>query len=83
MPVRVCLAALAALLFLGPVRAQGVGAETPLRPVTGAAAITNARVVVAPGRVLERATVVIRDGRIVAVGPDVAVPFDADVVEGD
>ncbi len=82
MPIRVCLAALAALLLVGPAVAQGVGAETPLRPVTGAAAITNARVVVAPGRVLERATVVVRDGRIVAVG-DVAVPFDAEVVEGD
>ncbi|WP_420456572.1 amidohydrolase family protein [Rubrivirga sp.] len=83
MSVRVCLAALAVLLLVGPARAQGVGAGTPLRPVTGAAAITNARVVVAPGRVLERATVVVRDGRIVAVGRDVAVPFDADVVEGD
>ena len=31
---------------------------------------------------LERATVVVRDGRIEAVG-DVAVPFDARVVEGD
>lgn len=83
MPLRACLAALAALLLVGPARAQGVGPETPLRPVTNAAAITNARVVVAPGRVLERATVVVRDGRIVAVGEDAAVPFDADVVEGD
>jgi hypothetical protein len=34
-------------------------------------------VVQAPGRVLERATVVVRDGLIEAVGPDVAVPYDA------
>lgn len=83
MPVRACLAAVAALLLAVPARAQGIGAETPLRPVTTAAAITNARVVVAPGRVLDRATVVVRDGRIVAVGENVDVPFDADVVEGD
>jgi len=31
-------------------------------------AITNARVVVAPGQVIERGTVVMRDGIIVAVG---------------
>ena len=83
MPVRACLAAAAALLLVLPARAQGIGADTPLRPVTRAAAITNARVVVAPGRVLDRATVVVRDGRIVAVGEDADVPFDADVVEGD
>lgn len=83
MPLRACLAALAALLLVGPARAQGIGAETPLRPATNAAAITNARVVVAPGRVLDRATVVVRDGRIVAVGANAEVPFDADVVEGD
>jgi len=37
-------------------------------------ALTNARVVVAPGRVLERATVVVRNGRIDAVGDRVQVP---------
>ena len=83
MPVRVCLAALAALLLVGPASSQGISAETPLRPVTRTVAITNARVVVAPGRVLDRATVVLRDGRIEAVGEGVAVPFDAQRVEGD
>jgi hypothetical protein len=54
-----------------------------VRPVTRTFAITNARVVQAPGRVIDRATVVIRDGIIEAVGPTVTVPFDADVIEGD
>ncbi|MDT0630630.1 amidohydrolase family protein [Rubrivirga litoralis] len=76
------VAALACCLAL-PARAQGISAETPLRPVTQTLALTNARVVTAPGEVLERATVVVRDGRIEAVGRDVAVPFDARVVEAD
>lgn len=54
-----------------------------MRPVTNAVAITNARVVVAPGRVIDRATVVVRDGRIEMVREGAAVPYDADVVEGD
>ena len=83
MTLRSSLAAFAALVIAAPALAQGVGADTPLRPTTRAAAITNARVVVAPGVVLDRATVVVRDGRIEAVGEGVAVPFDADVVEGD
>ncbi len=83
MPLRACLAALAALLLVGPASAQGISAETPLRPVTSAVAITNARVVVSPGRVLDRATVVVRDGRIEAVGERVEVPFDAQRIDGD
>lgn len=83
MSLRSCLAAAAALFLAGPTLAQGVGADTPLRPTTRAAAITNARVVVAPGVVLDRATVVVRDGRIAAVGAGIEVPFDADVVAGD
>ncbi len=83
MALRFPLAALAALLLVLPARAQGVSEDTPLRPVTGAVALTNARVVVAPGRVLDRATVVVRDGRIVAVAEGAEVPFDARVVEAD
>lgn len=37
-------------------------------------ALTNVRIVTAPGRVIERGTVVIRDGRIAAVGANVPVP---------
>jgi hypothetical protein len=51
--------------------------------VTRTVAITDARVVQAPGRVLDRATVVVRDGLIEAVGRDADVPFDARVIEGD
>ena len=84
MVLRHRLAALALVCVLAlPARAQGISSETPLRPVTQTLALTNARVVVAPGRVLDRATVVVRDGRIEAVGPDVRVPFDARVVEAD
>ena len=42
-------------------------------------ALVNARVVVAPGRVLEQATVVIRNGVIQAVGATVTPPPDARV----
>ncbi|MGB3544581.1 MAG: hypothetical protein WBA11_16805, partial [Rubrivirga sp.] len=83
MTFRATLAAVAALLAFGPAHAQGVRADTPLRPVTNVVAITDARVVVAPGRVLERATVLIRDGRIESVGEGAVLPFDADVIEGD
>jgi len=47
------------------------------RPTREVWALTNARIVVAPGRVIERGTVVVRDGRIEAVGPRVTAPVDA------
>ncbi len=40
-------------------------------------ALIGARLVVAPGRVLEKGTVVVRDGVIVAAGAEVAAPADA------
>src|SRR5262245_30415469 len=45
-------------------------------------AIRDAKVVVEPGTVLPKATVVVRDGLIAAVGPDVPVPPDAAVIDG-
>ena len=46
-------------------------------------AITNARIVIAPGQVIERGNVVMRDGIIVAVGANAAVPADARIWKGD
>jgi imidazolonepropionase-like amidohydrolase len=47
-----------------------------------AVAITNARVWTGTGPVLERATVVIQGGRIVAVGETVAIPAGATTIDG-
>ena len=46
-------------------------------------AITNVRIVVAPGQAIENATIVLRDGLIEAVGADVTAPPDAQVIEGE
>jgi imidazolonepropionase-like amidohydrolase len=45
-------------------------------------AIVGARVLTVSGAALERATVVLRDGLVAAVGPDVAPPPDARVLDG-
>src|SRR5215470_5856935 len=70
------LGALLVALFV-PVAARN---PADLRPA--AYAIRDARVVTEAGTVLPKATVVIRDGLITAVGPDVEVPPDALVTEG-
>ena len=62
--------------------------ETDTRPVEGlhehvpsVYALTHAKITVEPGRVLEDATLVIRDGAIVAVGNKVDPPGDATVID--
>ena len=50
----------------------GIRQEAP-----GVHALVDARIVVAPGKVIERGSVVIRDGRIEAVGSNVTLPDDA------
>ena len=66
---------------------QPPGQQAPNRndipTITRTYAITNARIVVAPGQEIPRGTVVLRNGVIEAVGPDVPVPTDAWVLEGD
>ena len=58
------------------------GAQLGERAIPGVYAITNARVVPVAGPTLARATVVIRDGLISAVGAGVPVPADARTIDG-
>jgi imidazolonepropionase-like amidohydrolase len=71
------------VLLPGAAFAQQAGRTEPvtaLRDNTpGVHAFTNARIVVAPGRVLDRATLVVRNGVIEAVGANVTAPADARV----
>ncbi|MBI5474637.1 MAG: amidohydrolase family protein [Ignavibacteriae bacterium] len=53
---------------------EGIRVNTPT-----VHALTNARIVPSPGKVIEKGTLVIRDGVIVGVGAGVAVPADARV----
>ena len=59
------------------------GREAPDIPVvTRALAITNARIIVRPGQVIERGSVIVRDGLIEAVGQNLTPPYDARVIDG-
>lgn len=57
--------------------------EKELSPVSRTYAVTNATVFQAPGRKLDRATVVMKDGLITAVGKGVAIPPEAIIINGD
>ncbi len=57
--------------------------DQALAPVTGTYAITHATVVVSPGKKIDDGTVVIRDGLIIAVGRQVAIPADALIIKAD
>jgi len=72
---RTALWAAPLLVLAGPVNAQ-----TEAEPPT-TYALVNARIVVAPGRVIERGTVVIRDGRITAAAAGAQAPAEAVVLD--
>ncbi|HEX8149337.1 MAG TPA: amidohydrolase family protein [Pyrinomonadaceae bacterium] len=80
--VRNLAALAAALLSAAAWLAASAGAQ--YRPGGGVDvyAITNARVVTVSGPVIERGTVVIRDGLIAAVGANVSAPPDARAIDG-
>ena len=83
------LAALAALalVLLPPVSGSAQNASSNMGPAfmsgtPGTFAIRGARVVTAAGADIENGTVVISNGKITAVGANVAVPGGATVIEG-
>ncbi|HWF88716.1 MAG TPA: amidohydrolase family protein [Pyrinomonadaceae bacterium] len=61
-------------LIVNPLQAQHSAIDTY--------AITNARIVTVSGPLIERGTVVIRNGLIAAAGANVSVPSDARVIDG-
>jgi imidazolonepropionase-like amidohydrolase len=63
------------------VRVEPGTAQKPQAPSGPVIAITNARVLPAEGRPIERGTVLVQDGKIVAVGADVPVPAGARVID--
>lgn len=65
-----------ATLVAGAASTVQVSAQAPPTPPDHYA-ITNARIVTAPGQVIERGTIVMRDGRITAVGTRVEIPAAA------
>ena len=46
-------------------------------------AVTNAKITTAPGQVIDKGHVVVRDGRVIALGADATIPADAVVIEAD
>ncbi len=75
---------LSILLLAITAAAQQIGSPTTqpgVTPPRGIYAITNARIVTVSGPEIENGTVVIRDGRIEAVGSNVAVPAGARTID--
>ncbi len=80
--------ALVLALVLAPGAGPLLAAPDPIAPPAGlrestprVQAFTHARLVLAPGRRVERGTLVVRDGVIVAAGADVTPPADAVLVD--
>ena len=72
------------LLFTTAGMGQQIGNPTTQQGVSfprGVYAIRNARVITVSGPTIENGTVVIRDGKIEAVGPNVTVPGGAHVID--
>ena len=72
--VALCTVAVIALCSFPELHAQRSAIDTY--------AITNARIVTVSGPIIDRGTVVIRNGLIVAAGPNVSAPPDARVIDG-
>jgi imidazolonepropionase-like amidohydrolase len=77
--------ALGILVFSGISMAQQTAGTKPevgvLEHKSDVVAIQNATVVPEPGKSLEKATILVRDGKIVEVGTNVTVPADAEIVD--
>ena len=72
-----CAASVLAQQIGNPTAQQGV------MPARGTFAIRNARIVTVSGPDIENGTIIIRDGKIEAVGANVSVPAGAQMIDGN
>src|SRR5215210_1756000 len=79
---RVHLRLIAALIVLVSVLTSVIVLAIAQHSGTDTYAITNARIVPVSGPVIDRGTLVFRDGIIAAIGANVPVPPDARVING-
>ena len=71
-----------ALLLFGGTAAQAQKNSPDIPSVSNVVAIQGATIIQSPGKSLEGATVVFRNGVITAVGAKVTIPYDAEVIDG-
>ena len=74
-------AAFALLMLMASILANALYAQNAGQPTPAATAIVGAKVYTLAGPPLEGATVLLRDGKIVAVGAEVQVPANAQVID--
>ncbi|UII32432.1 amidohydrolase family protein [Fulvivirga ulvae] len=74
-----------ALLLLFPALSYltSLGQSSELAPVTRTYAIKNARIVQAPGRIIDNGVLVIKNGIITAVGKNIEIPAEARIIKAD
>ena len=78
-PLRLCV--LLSLLVFG-VFAQSDGSQQNLNGRGGTFAIINARIVTVSGATIENGTIIIKDGKIEAVGANLSIPAGAEKIDG-
>ncbi|MEM1328738.1 MAG: amidohydrolase family protein [Bacteroidota bacterium] len=60
-----------------------LAAQDEPKQITNTFLLQNATIIPSPGKMIEKGSVLIKDGVIQAVGPNVTAPFDAKVIKAD
>lgn len=71
------------VLFLGLSYLTSSGQSNEMAPVTRTYAIKNARIIQAPGRVIDGGVLIIKNGIIAAVGKNIEIPAGARIIQAD
>ena len=77
-----CTSAVLTAQTQAPAASPNAPLAIPIPPAGTLVAITNATILTASRGTIERGTIVIRDGKIAAVGTNVLVPPGAKVIDG-